>query len=387
MAVAVRDVLATIPDPDAPISAAGLVNLAGNELPYPPAPVAVHAISAAAITANRYPQPFSTDLTAALAEVHDVHPRRIVVGNGSVNVLLQFLLAVCGAEDHSAGGDRGGEARDEVMFASPGCEAYSVLPWIAGARPVPVPLEGGRQDWDTMCAEVHRRRTRVVILCNPHTPTGTLLDRAELDDFLDAIPSHVLVVLDERYGEFVTAPGAPDGLAFDPGGDRDNLAVLRTLSNAFGLGGARVGFAVAAPHIAAAARKCAVPFSVNRFAQAAALAAVHATDELAEQRDLIVRQRDGLRQALMQLGFIVPESHASFLWLPLTDDAIRFYRHCLDRKILVRVYPGDGVRVSIGSAKDNHTFHAAARDFSRIDVPRAAMADMRDNPHILRRLR
>src|SRR5207244_9127394 len=119
-------------------------------------------------------------------------------------------------------------------------------------------------------------RTRLVLVCNPNNPTGTTLHKPELDAFLAAVPEDVLVVLDEAYREFITDPAVPDGLAAY--GDRPNVVVLRTLSKAWGLAGLRVGFLVAAPEVAAAVRKVVTPFSTSGAAQAAALAALRASD-------------------------------------------------------------------------------------------------------------
>jgi histidinol-phosphate aminotransferase len=201
-------------------------------------------------------------------------------------------------------------------------------------------------------------RTRLVFVCNPNNPTGTALRRAELDRFLDAVPPTVLVVLDEAYREFVTDPDVPDGLATY--GDRPNVVVLRTLSKAWGLAGLRVGYLVAAPDVAAAVRKVVTPFSTSMAAQAAALAALKAEDEMARRAALVVAERERLLAAVRDLVAGVPQSQANFVWLPLGDGAVPFGQGCEEHRVVVRPFAGDGVRVTVGTPEENDAFLAAA---------------------------
>jgi histidinol-phosphate aminotransferase len=350
MPVSVRAALAAIPDPYGARAVDSAANLAGNELPFAPPASVVRAASEAAAGLNRYPQPAGDDLISAVARLHRVDPLKLAVGAGSASLLLHIIEAVC-------------EPGNEVLYAWPGFEAYPHLASIRGATQVPVSLYDDQPELDAMSASVNRHSTRVVIVTNPHNPTGSAITRDQLEDFLDTIPENVLVVLDEAYREFVDDPDVADGMTFDPGGDWHNLAVLRTMSKGYGLGGARVGYLVAAPHIAAAVRKCSVRFPVNSIGQAAALAALDATDELALRWDTVRRRRDALRTELRDLGYAVPPSHANFVWLALGDNASSFAQHCLDHKLLVRVFPGNGVRVTIGRSADNRAFLAAARSF------------------------
>ena len=205
-------------------------------------------------------------------------------------------------------------------------------------------------------------RTRLVFVCNPNNPTGTAVTRAELSAFLDAVPPHVLVGLDEAYREFVTDPDVPDGL--DLLAEHPNLVVLRTFSKAYRLAGLRVGYAVAAAEVAKALRKVAVPFAVSAPAQAAALAALdHEAELLAACRD-VAAERARVVAELRSTGYPVPQTHANFAWLPLGTDAQRFAAHCAEQKVIVRPFAGDGVRVTIGSPEDNDAFLAAAGSFT-----------------------
>jgi histidinol-phosphate aminotransferase len=169
-------------------------------------------------------------------------------------------------------------------------------------------------------------------------------------------------VLDEAYWEFVTDPDVPDGLELAKG--RLNVAVLRTFSKAYGLAGLRVGYCVGPEHVVEALRKVYMPFSVNSLAQAAALASLNAADELLARCADIVKERDRVRVELLDLGYQVPETQANFVWLPLRERAEEFSQHCMDNKVVVRPFAGDGVRVTIGTPEENEVFLAAARLFA-----------------------
>jgi histidinol-phosphate aminotransferase len=205
--------------------------------------------------------------------------------------------------------------------------------------------------------------TRLVFVCTPNNPTGTPVRRAELERFLAAVPPEVLVVIDEAYREFVDDPDVQDALEFARG--RENVAVLRTFSKAYGLAGLRVGYCVAPPKVAETVRKVYVPFSVSSVAQVAAIASLDAEPELMKRCAEIVAERARVRSALLDAGYEVPETQANFVWLPLGEATAAFNEHCLEHKVVVRAFAGDGVRVTIGSQAENDAFLAAARAFRR----------------------
>jgi len=250
-AVSVRPDLDELPPYVPGRFAAGAIKLSSNEVPGGPLPSVLSAITAAAQAGNRYPDMACVELTHALAQRLGVDEQHVVVGCGSVSLCTQVVQAFC-----SDG--------DEVVFAWRSFEAYPILVHVVGAVPVQVPLtaEFGH-DLDAMLAAI-TPRTRVVFLCSPNNPTGTVLRRSELMRFLDAVPAHVVVVLDEAYTEFVRDPKIPDGVSLATA--RENLVVLRTFSRAFGLAGLRVGYGYAPTEIAAAIRKVSVPFSVSTLA-------------------------------------------------------------------------------------------------------------------------
>lgn len=328
----------------------GSIKLASNEVSAGPLPSVVEAINRAATEVHRYPDMGVAKLTEALANTLSVDPSLIAVGCGSVALCQQLVQSTCTPEH-------------EVVFPWRSFEAYPIITRVAGAQPVPVPLTAAHTvDLDAMLAAI-TPKTRVVFVCSPNNPTGTLLRQDELVRFLDAVPSDVLVVLDEAYWEFVTDPDAPDGKELTR--ERPNVASMRTFSKAYGLAGLRVGYIVAPKEIATALRKVCIPFSVNAIAQAAAIASLDSQDELKVRRDEIVAERVRVRDALLVLGYDIPETQANFVWLPLGERAQAFNEHCLDNKVVVRSFAGDGARVTIGKPEENDAFLAAARTFQR----------------------
>src|SRR6185503_3420062 len=220
----------------------------------------------------------------------------------------------------------------------------------AGAASVRVPNTAAHgHDLRAMAAAVNDR-TRLIFVCNPNNPTGTAVRRAELDAFLDAVPSTVLVVLDEAYREFVTDDDVPDGLTRY--GDRPNVVVLRTLSKAWGMAGLRVGYLVGQPDVVTAVRKVITPFSTSAIAQAAALAALKADEEMARRVSLVVSERERVESALRVSLPTVPATQSNFVWLPLGERSVPFASACEQAGIIVRPFPDEGVRVTIGTPEE-----------------------------------
>ena len=323
----------------------GAFKISSNENPYPPLPSVLAAIEQAAGQVNRYPDFASSALVEALAGRFGVPAGHLAVGTGSVAVAQQVLMATAGEGD-------------EVVFPWRSFEAYPILVQLSGATSVRVPLTAdGGHDLAAMAAAV-TDRTRVVFVCNPNNPTGPPVRRAALERFLDAVPGDVLVVLDEAYREFVRDPDVPDGIELYR--DRPNVAVLRTFSKAYGLAGLRVGFAVAHEPVAAALRKTAVPFGVSDLAQAAAVASLDAEPELLERVDALVAERERVLAALRRLGIAVPESQANFVWLGLGERTEAFAAACERAGVVVRAFPGEGVRVTVAEPEASDRFLAVA---------------------------
>ncbi|MGW2278330.1 histidinol-phosphate transaminase [Streptomyces sp. NPDC001770] len=322
--------------------------LSSNENPYPPLPGVLESALAAASELNRYPDMSCAGLMDELADRFGVPLEHLATGTGSVGVAQQLLQATSGPGD-------------EVIYAWRSFEAYPIITQISGATSVKVPLtDGDVHDLDAM-ADAVTDRTRLIFVCNPNNPTGTVVRRAELERFLDRVPSDVLVVLDEAYKEFVRDADVPDGLEIYR--DRPNVAVLRTFSKAYGLAGLRVGFAVAHEPVAAALRKTAVPFGVSRIAQDAAIASLRAEDELLGRVGSLVAERNRVHAGLLAQGWTVPESQANFVWLRLGERTADFAAFCERAGVVVRPFAGEGVRVTIGEDEANDLFLKAAEAF------------------------
>ena len=212
---------------------------------------------------------------------------------------------------------------------------------------VPVTADG-RHDLDAMAAAV-TDRTKVVIVCTPNNPTGPAVTQSELDAFIAKVPSHVVVVVDEAYLEFVRMDDAIDGIATYR--RHDNVVLTRTFSKAYGLAGFRVGYAVAPAPLAAALRAVSLPFGVSHVAQAAAIASLAAQAELFVRVEDLVARRADLVARLREVGWDLPDAQGNFVWFPLGDRALDFAAACGEVGISVRPFAGDGVRVSIGEAE------------------------------------
>ncbi|MEV6395344.1 histidinol-phosphate transaminase [Streptomyces sp. NPDC051907] len=338
--------------PGKPAAADGPVayKLSSNENPYPPLPGVMESALAAAQQFNRYPDMACTGLMNELADRFGVPVTHLATGTGSVGVAQSLIQSTSGPGD-------------EVIYAWRSFEAYPIITQISGATSVPVPLTPGDvHDLDAM-ADAITDRTRLIFVCNPNNPTGTVVRRAELERFLDRVPSDVLVVLDEAYREFIRDAEVPDGIEIYR--DRPNVAVLRTFSKAYGLAGLRVGFAVAHEPVAAALRKTAVPFGVTQLAQDAAVASLRAEDALLGRVGSLVAERLRVYEGLVKQGWTVPETQANFVWLRLGDRTLDFAAVCERAGVVVRPFAGEGVRVTIGESEANDIFLKTAESFHK----------------------
>jgi histidinol-phosphate aminotransferase len=351
---AIRDLPAYVPGrPPAPRDGVTTYKLSSNENPYPPLPGVLEAAVEAAARMNRYPDMGCTELYAALGARLGVPTARLAAGTGSVAVLYHLLQAYC-----STG--------DEVVYAWRSFEAYPIAVSVTGATSVQVPLTAeARHDLDAMAAAV-TERTKVVIVCSPNNPTGTAVRRGELETFLDRMPPHVLVVLDEAYREFVRP--AQDSDAFDGvelQRTRPQVVAMRTFAKAYGLAGFRVGYLVATEEVAAAVRACSLPFGVSSIAQAAAVASLAREAELFERVDAVVAERTRVVDALTEQGWAVPEAQGNFVWLSLGERTAEFAAAAEHAGVMVRPFAGEGVRVSIGEPAGNDVFLSVAAGFRR----------------------
>jgi histidinol-phosphate aminotransferase len=312
--------------------------LSSNENPYPPLPGVVEAATAAVSGMNRYPDMGCTGLYAALAGKLQVPVEHLSAATGSVALIYQVLQAFC-------------DPGDEVVYAWRSFEAYPIAVAAAAAVSVQVPVTAtGEHDLAAMAAAV-TDRTKVVLVCTPNNPTGPAVTQSALLDFLAAVPTNVLVVVDEAYLEFVRMDDPVDGLATYRA--HPNVVVTRTFSKAYGLAGFRVGYAIAQEPLAAALRAVSLPFGVSGVAQAAAVASLAAEPELLARVSSLVEERARVTETLREQGWELPEAQGNFVWFPLGDRAAAFAEAALEAGISVRPFAGDGVRASIGEPEGN----------------------------------
>jgi len=333
-----------------PVARPGLTSykLSSNENPYPPLPGVLEAAAGAAATMNRYPDMGNTALYAALGEAMGVPTEDLAAATGSVALIYQLVNAFC-------------EPGDEVVYAWRSFEAYPIAVTTGGARNVQVPVTAdGRHDLDAMAAAI-TDRTKVVIVCTPNNPTGPAVTQSELDAFIAKVPSHVVVVVDEAYLEFVRMDDAIDGLATYR--RHDNVVLTRTFSKAYGLAGFRVGYAVAQEPVAAALRAVSLPFGVSGVAQAAAIASLEAEAALLERVDALVAERNRVQVGLREAGWEIPEPQGNFVWFQLGERATAFAAAADELGIVVRPFAGEGARVSIGEDEANDRLLDLARSF------------------------
>lgn len=322
----------------------GAIKLASNETVFGPLPSVRAAIERATGTINRYPDNGCVALKAALAKQvstmggPDFAPEHIAVGCGSVSLCQQLVQITA-----SVG--------DEVIFGWRSFELYPPQVQVAGATPIQVPLTDHTFDLDAMLAAV-TERTRLIFVCNPNNPTSTVVEPEALARFVEAVPSHIVIAIDEAYVEYIRDGMLPDSLGLV--GAHPNVIVLRTFSKAYGLAGLRIGYAVGQPEVITALEQVYVPFTVSSVAQAAAIASLDAADELLARTDAVVAERTRVSAELRNAGFALPVSQSNFVWLPLGARSQDFVEHAANARIVLRPYGSDGVRVTVTAAPEEN---------------------------------
>jgi len=326
-----------------------VVKLASNEGPYGPFPAALEALRRGAAQLNRYPDGGAYRLRAALAERHDVRFEQVAVGAGAdalVDCISQAAL----------------DPGDEIVCGWPSFPSYSIDALKLGAIARRVPLLESRYDLGAML-EAIGPRTKLVYVCHPNNPTGTMNTRDELDRYLDRVPEHVLTVIDQAYFEYVEDPDYADAVEeYLKAGRR--VLVLRTFSKIYGLAGLRVGYGLAHEGVVSAINKCKRAFDVTSQAQAAALASLGDEHEVARRRSENARGRVTLERILREHGFDpAGPAVANFFFAEVGEDARPLFEQLLREGVIVRPLAGFGspgaIRVTVGSPEENVVFGEA----------------------------
>ena len=319
-----------------------IVKLASNENPEPPLPSVVSVITEAAGEAHRYPDSNCFRLSRALADFHGLTLEHIWLGAGSSELLGCIALAM-------------GGPGTSAVFAAPSFAMYPIGTAVAGSEAIQVPLDANARHDLTAMREAIRPDTTVVYVCNPNNPTGTHVPATAVEQFVESIPADRLVVLDEAYAEYATAPDFATAIGLVQ--RHPNLVVLRTFSKAYGLAGLRVGYAIGRPETLSILRKPQRPFSVIQLGQDAAEASLAHTDELERRVKTNAVQRDELETALANRNLPYVASQANFV-LFTPNDAAATARRLLEHGVIVRQL-GPSIRVSVGTPSENERFISA----------------------------
>jgi histidinol-phosphate aminotransferase len=326
--------------------------LASNESPFAPHPEALAAAQQALTGVHRYPDPSYEPLRQALSDRYGIAREAIVLGNGSTDLLL-------------AAGEALLEPGAELIYAWPSFSMYPHLAAASGARAIEVPLTGeALHDLDAIAAEL-TVATRLVVLCNPNNPTGTALPLEQIEAFLDEVPDHVCVLLDEAYIEFSLTVGDPFA-SLPLLGRHPNLVILRTFSKVYGLAGLRVGYGLCGSEaFRIAVDQVRQPFYLTSAAQAAAVEALKYQDEVERRVVATVAARTTVTEELRARGYWVAESDANFLWVRLAQDGDDgpVVGALAERGVIVRAGTALGgpgfARVTLGTRAENERFLAA----------------------------
>jgi histidinol-phosphate aminotransferase len=321
------------------------VKLASNENPLGPSPTVLAALQAALPQIHRYPDANVFELRQQLAAELGVGPTQLVFGNGS-NELIELVVRTFASPS------------EHIVFAEASFVVYRMAALAQGVQFTAVPLKDHRHDLLAMAAAV-KPETRIVFIANPNNPTGSYVSRAEVEAFLRSVPPEVIVVLDEAYFEYATAPDYPDGLTLTHLHER--LIVLRTFSKAYGLAGLRLGYAVGPALLCGYLERVRAPFNANLLAQIAARAALADKLHLQRCRELNRVERERVSAGLSALGLRPVPSQANFVCVELGQPAAPVFDRLLDHGVITRIAAPltTALRISIGTPEENSRMLAA----------------------------
>ena len=336
-----------------------VIKLASNENPIGASPKVVAALVGALNGIKYYPDARAYRLSRAIARHLDVDPEMIRVGNGADGLIREVCVSYL---------DDG----DEMLTSVSSFPVYDVSATVMRARIVKTPLRADRFDLGAMARAI-TERTKIIFVCNPNNPTGTMVDARELAEFMDAVPDNVVVVLDEAYYDFVDDPGYPDSLAYLRAGHK-NVMILRTFSKAQGIAGIRLGYGIAHPDLLAPMRASTESFPVNILAQVAGLAALEDIEFMQETVATNRIGREYLACEFARLGMSCPPSQTNFLLVHVGPQAGQVYQKLLERGVIVRPCTAydmpEHLRVTIGTPEQNERL---IRELAKIVGTREAM--------------
>ncbi|WND04024.1 histidinol-phosphate transaminase [Temperatibacter marinus] len=327
------------------------VKLSANESTYGPSPKALEAYQKEAVSLHRYPDPASSELSYAIARVHNLDARRILCGAGSDEILTLLIHSFAGPED-------------EIIHSQYGFAVYPIQAQAVGARSIAVPNKDWAADVDGILAAV-TARTKLVFIDNPNNPTGAYVPWAEIKRLHAGLPAHVILVLDAAYGECADAEDYQAGEALVEA--FDNVIMTRTFSKLYALAALRVGWAYGSEAILDPLHRVRMPFNVNTAAQAAALAAVDDQEHLKKAVFYNKKWREILTAELVAMGLNVVPSQTNFLLVEFPEGtAENVYEYLMKNGYILRYLPGQGlpnhIRLTIGSEQENNSVIALIKE-------------------------
>lgn len=323
-----------------------IIKLASNENPFGCSPKAQEAIRRELSGLSIYPDGAAVSLTNALAEKHGVNADQIILGDGSDEIILMLARAYL-----SPG--------DETIMADLTFSQYKHNAQVENAVIVEVPMVNGKHDLPAMAARV-TDKTKIIWVCNPNNPTGTIVTKDELVAFLDRVPQNVMVVLDEAYCEYIEDPTYPDGLELLP--KYPNLVLLRTFSKIYGLAALRVGYGIARADIINDVNPIRPPFNTSRVGQAAAAAALEDEAFIAYCREQNKQGLAFLNASFAEMGLTPFPAYGNFIMVDVKRSGYAVYDGLLRRGIIVRAGFGENyIRITVGSREQNEKVIAALK--------------------------
>ncbi len=317
-----------------------VIKLASNENPLGVSPKALAAMSDALAGVNMYPDGQSYYLRRAVAKYHGIDMEQVAMGNGADGIIMQVCMGYLDEES-------------EVIVSQSSFPVYDIYTHVMRAKLVKIPMKEYKLDLPAM-AEAITPRTKIIFLCNPNNPTGTIVGAAEVANFMDKVPDHALVIFDEAYYEFVDAEDYPDSFQYL---DRGNVMIMRTFSKGHGLAGIRLGYAISNSEILAPLNRVKEPFAVNLLAQAAGIGAIQDDEFLQKTVAMNRAGRRFLYKEFERLGLRYLESHTNFILVEIGARAVEIQKEMLKKGVIVRPCVNydlpNFLRITIGDATQN----------------------------------
>lgn len=326
-----------------------IIKLASNENPFGPSPKAVSAMQDALQTVHLYPDGNCYELRNELSQVLSIDRDQLLFGNGSDELIKMIAETFL-------------NQKEEVIYAVPSFAEYDFATKVMAGTSVPVSMTDYRHDLTAM-REAITDNTKLIFVCNPNNPTGTIVTKDEVDDFMKAMPENVVVVFDQAYLEYVTDLDYPDCLNYVREGR--NVILLRTFSKVYGLAGLRIGYAIARPELISLISRVKEPFNVNSIAQIGAIEALRDQDHVARCVESNNQQKRWLVEQFEKLDLDYIPTETNFLMIDIEMDSKACFTELLKQGVIVRT--GDifnmptWLRITIGTESENERLIEALR--------------------------